>query len=246
MSDKSVCKECKNRGWIIYTDEQGYSFAKPCKCEKGLEEVLSKGGVPRKYLNCDFSNFVADKNKSPYVYNAKLILQRFVKDFLEKGKRYGILIKGTIGCGKTHLAAAVLRELAKKGFTNFYFVDFKELLDDIKETFSSSSSFSEADVLYPVLNSNLLVIDDLGSERNTEWTEDVFARILNYRYNRDLPLIITTNYFDKVRKGVPTEETLGERIGTRMRSRLYEMCEEVEIIGTDFRKYKNKIIKEIL
>ncbi|BBB32296.1 DNA replication protein DnaC [Thermotomaculum hydrothermale] len=241
MSEQFKCLKCNNTGWILFKDEQGYQIAKPCDCEYGITSTLRRIGIPEKYLKCSFENFKINIPKAIGLKQAKTLLYDYVQLELFKSKKQSFLIKGTVGSGKTHLCAAVVRELVKKGYYNIYFVDFKELLDEIKSTFSYASDLSEADILFPVLNAGLLIIDDLGSERNTEWSEDVFARILNYRYNRDLPVIITTNYFDRQIPNALTEETLEERVGIRMRSRLYEMCRDIEIIAPDFRMLKNKI-----
>ncbi len=241
MPEKPVCPECNNSGWIIFTDKLGYSVARPCNCEAGIRSVLKRIGVPEKYLNCTFENFKISIPKAVGLKKAKTLLYDYIElELFKSGEKQSFLIKGTVGSGKTHLCSAVARRLVQKGFYDIYFVDFKELLDEIKSTFSYSSETSEAEILYPILNTGLLIIDDLGSERNTEWTEDVFARILNYRYNRNLPVIITTNYFDRQVTGALTDETLEERIGTRMRSRLYEMCRDIEIIAPDYRMLKHK------
>ena len=241
MRKNQVCPRCKGKGWVLFTDKNGYSVAKPCNCDVGIESALRRLGIPEKYLNCSFDNFKVAIPKAIGLKKAKTLLYDYVElELFKAEKKQSFLIKGTIGSGKTHLCAAVARGLVQKGFYDIYFVDFKELLDEIKSTFSYSLEFSEADVLYPILNAGLLIIDDLGSERNTEWTEDVFARILNYRYNRNLPVIITTNYFDRQVPGALTDETLEERIGIRMRSRLYEMCRDIEIIAPDYRMLKHK------
>ena len=107
------------------------------------------------------------------------------------------------------------------------------------------------EILKPVLESPVLVLDDLGAERPTEWVRDTFAYILNSRYNRKLTTIITTNFEDRVREPrsmgdgarLPSEETLEERIGVRLRSRLHEMCKVIQLEGEDFRA---KVAKEHL
>ncbi len=241
MSEKIKCHKCNNQGWILFTDEMGFSMAKPCDCETGIAMALKRIGIPNKYLKCTFENFKVNVPKALGLKKAKTLLYDFVElELFKSDKKQSFLIKGTVGSGKTHLCCAVARALVQKGFYDIVFIDFKEILDEIKATFSYSAEYSEADVLYPVLNTSLLIIDDLGSERNTEWTEDVFARILNYRYNRDLPVVITTNFFDRQMPGVPVQETLEERIGRRMRSRLMEMCVDIEIVAPDYRVFKHK------
>ena len=100
------------------------------------------------------------------------------------------------------------------------------------------------EVLAPVLDAEILVLDDLGAERPTEWVRDTFAYILNSRYNRKLTTLITSNFEDGQQsyatladgtRITKKDETLEDRIGTRLRSRLYEMCKVLRIEGNDFR-----------
>jgi DNA replication protein DnaC len=90
------------------------------------------------------------------------------------------------------------------------------------------------DVLRPVLDAKVLILDELGANKPTEWVRDTIAHIINCRYNDKKLTIFTSNYLNASSK--PGEETLTDRIGVRLRSRLYEMCREVEIRGDDFRK----------
>ena len=101
--------------------------------------------------------------------------------------------------------------------------------------------------LKPVFAAEVLVLDDLGAQKPNEWVWDTVALILNTRYNDRLTTIITTNYADlPAGSGLATdrdgikpsryEDTLGDRIGDRMRSRLAEMCIRVEMKGGDIRQ----------
>ncbi len=243
---KFNCDKCQNKGWILEQNQNGEPRVKPCSCEFGIRMILKRKGIPEKFIGCSFDNFQTIVNGREIIQlkKAKTKLRDYVELFPVTGRilkrKNGFLIMGTVGAGKTHLCVAVARGLVEKGYYSIRFVDYKELLDDIKSTFSGYSEFSESDILDPVLNAGLLIIDDLGSERNTEWTEDVFARIINYRYNRGLPVIVSTNYFDRPVKGAISDELFSEKVGARVRSRLYEMCEEVELIVEDYRKLKNK------
>jgi DNA replication protein DnaC len=154
------------------------------------------------------------------------------------------LIMGPCGVGKTHLAVSILRALIYTRDVAGVFYDFRDLLKKIQGSYNSISQTSETQILDPVLNSEVLVLDDLGAERPTEWVRDTFAYILNSRYNRKLATVITTNFDDRRPEPssfpdgtkVSTEETLEDRIGTRLRSRLYEMCKLISIEGSDYRK----------
>jgi DNA replication protein DnaC len=103
---------------------------------------------------------------------------------------------------------------------------------------------TELEILRPVFDAEVLVLDELGAAKPTDWVWDTVAHILNTRYNDRRTTIITTNYPNQGPLGTVggdvagrlREETLGDRIGERMRSRLQEMCVVVEMQGEDFRQ----------
>ena len=96
------------------------------------------------------------------------------------------------------------------------------------------SKTSELEVLQPVLEANVLVLDELGANKPTDWVRETISHIINCRYNDKKLTIFTSNYLDVTHNH--KEESLTDRIGVRLRSRLYEMCREIEIYGEDFRK----------
>jgi DNA replication protein DnaC len=113
------------------------------------------------------------------------------------------------------------------------FLNVPELLKRIRSTYNPVVKTAEMDVIRPALSAELLVLDDLGSERPTEWVEETMNLIVNSRYNDKLPTIITTNYPDN-----PDDSDLNSlkvRVGFRMHSRLHEMCEFWHFEGPDYR-----------
>jgi DNA replication protein DnaC len=124
------------------------------------------------------------------------------------------------------------------------FYDYRELLKEIQNSYNSSVQATELDVLRPVFDAEVLVLDELGAVKPTEWVWDTVSLILNARYNDNRTTIITTNFPDGPPGGVSStparsatrEETLGDRIGERMRSRLHEMCRIIQMDGQDFRQ----------
>lgn len=155
-----------------------------------------------------------------------------------------MLLVGPSGVGKTHLAVAALKRLASKGF-HCLFCDYRELLKQIQNSYNASVQATELDLLRPVFETEVVLLDDLGAVKPSEWVWDTVSIILNTRYNEKRTTLITSNFLDgpsaaaegvTASRRVAREETLGDRIGERMRSRLFEMCRLVVVNGRDYRQ----------
>jgi DNA replication protein DnaC len=157
----------------------------------------------------------------------------------------GLLIIGKIGTGKTHLAVGITKDLISRGVPCLFY-DYRELLKEIQNSYNATVQTTELDVLRPVFEIDVLVLDELGAVKPTEWVWDTVSLILNTRYNNNRTTIITTNFEDQPAAGAngatsparaaSRAETLGDRIGERMRSRLHEMCRVIKMEGDDFRQ----------
>ncbi|MGD0546577.1 MAG: ATP-binding protein, partial [Terracidiphilus sp.] len=186
----------------------------------------------------------------PSLGRAHQAARKFVETYPVDTAGKGLLFTGSIGVGKTHLAVGVLRRLIQERGVKGLFCDYRELLKSIQNSYNPQVQTTELELLKPVFAAEVLVLDDLGAQKPNEWIWDTVALILNTRYNDKQTTIITTNYADqpagagfKTAKDGNTpakiEDTLGDRIGDRMRSRLAEMCIRVEMGGADYRqKYK--------
>jgi DNA replication protein DnaC len=143
---------------------------------------------------------------------------------------------------------ACLKELIRRGHEGL-FCDYRELLKDIQASYNPGSESTELRILEPIRTVGILVLDDLGASKPSAWVLDTIGLVLNARYNARLTTLITTNYLDATKpEGKATrtpqgdalrvvrEDTLAERIGERMRSRLFEMCRTIEVNSTDFRR----------
>ena len=144
--------------------------------------------------------------------------------------------------GKSHLGVGIMKELILEKGIAALFCDYRELLKNIQNSYNESVKTTELDVLRPVFETEVLVLDELGAVKPTEWVWDTVSLILNTRYNDNRTTIITTNLDDKPAgtasgpRGAARDETLGYRIGERMRSRLHEMCRIIKLDGSDFRQ----------
>jgi DNA replication protein DnaC len=145
----------------------------------------------------------------------------------------GLLFAGPVGVGKTHLAVAILRGLTWKGARSL-FCEYGSLLKEMQESYNPVSRTSEMSVLAPIYEAEVLVLDELGASKPTEWVLDTMTQIIGRRYNDKRLTIFTTNYMDERQN--PSGETLQDRIGARLRSRLYEMCRTILIEGEDYRR----------
>lgn len=238
--EETACTECQGTGWILEESDSGAS-AKRCKCyQKRKNQILfNHAKIPRRYRDCTFKNFEIHNDSHR---DALKIAKKFVKNFPVQD--IGLLFLGPCGVGKTHLAAAIIHELIHKKSVQCYFCDFRELIRSIQSTYTPDSSLRESDLLEPIFRKDVLVLDELGAKRTTAWVEETVFYIINNRYSNKKLTIFTSNYPDNEEEEEDTRdsffkkgsETLVDRIGVRLRSRLYEMCKIVEMWGKDYRK----------
>ena len=226
-SISQVCERCGDTGWERV---EATGAVRRCTCgEEGrLKVLLNAARIPKRYEHCDLESFLPNE---PSQKNAKMVATRFIEQYPLVD--VGLLFLGGCGVGKTHLAVSLLKEVIKKTGDGGLFYDFRDLLREIQGSWNPVSQTSELEVLRPVLDAKILVLDELGANKPTLWVRDTIAHIINCRYNDKRTTIFTSNYPDIPCK--PGEETLTERIDARLRSRLYEMCSSVEIGGSDFR-----------
>jgi DNA replication protein DnaC len=146
----------------------------------------------------------------------------------------GLLFLGRCGVGKTHLAVAALRELIGKGIPGLFY-DFRDLLKEIQDSYNPNTHTSELKILAPIFDAEILVLDELGASKPTEWVQETITHIINKRYNEKKVTLFTSNYLD-MPIGSSYDETLTDRVGVRLRSRLHEMCRLIMIEGDDYRE----------
>jgi len=226
------CPLCEDTGW----KPDGDGVERPrrvvrCDCwrENIGRERLACANIPKRYQHCTLGNFTAyNESLHRAVQSATAFTQAFPS--VERG----LFFEGEPGVGKTHLAAAVLTQVVRTTGARGLFYDVRELLKLIRSTYNSSIHTTELEVLAPVMKAELLVLDDLGAEKTSEWVEETMNLIVNTRYNEKLATIFTSNFPD-----IPDEtepNSLLCRIGHRMRSRLHEMCDFSVLDAGDYRQ----------
>jgi len=220
----------------------------PCECqaEQRVAKLLQRAAIPARYEHCSLDSYEATfPGADRSLAAAHLMARRFVDGYPATTAGRGLLLTGSIGVGKTHLAVGILQSLILEKGVRGLFCDYRELLKQIQHSYNPQVATTEMEILHPVFGAEVLVLDELGAAKPTDWVWDTVALVLNTRYNDKGTTIITTNYAD-LAPGAANggngagranrDETLGDRIGERMRSRLAEMCVAVEIRGEDFRR----------
>jgi DNA replication protein DnaC len=206
--------------------------ARRCACRLSdlRRKLFEQSRIPKRHEQCSFSNYhpATDNTSQLLAYRQAY---RLAREF--PAVERGLLFAGPVGVGKTHLAVAILRGLLEKGAPGLFY-EYGSLLREIQDSYNPVSRTSEMSVLAPVSEAEVLVLDELGALRPTEWVLDTITQIIGRRYNDKKLTIFTTNYADERQN--PAGETLQDRIGARLRSRLYEMCGTVLIEGEDYRR----------
>jgi DNA replication protein DnaC len=225
-----ACPLCDDTGWKPI-DDHGVRRVVRCDCwrERIVHDRLGDANIPKRYLHCTFDNFTA-YNESLEQAVAKA---RHVADAFPASR--GLLFEGQPGVGKTHLAVAVLKQVIEAAGVRGLFYDTRDLLRVIRSTYDPSIRTTELEVLRPVMTADLLVLDDLGAEKTSEWVEETMNLIVNTRYNERRLTVFTSNYQDFPEE-LAEPNSLIFRIGHRMRSRLHEMCEFLQMDGADYRE----------
>jgi DNA replication protein DnaC len=224
-----TCAICEDTGWKTITID-GVSRVARCECRQQqlAESLLKSARIPRRYAHCELSNFEIHTDTQRIAHRKA---SRLVEQFPVVDK--GLLFYGDAGVGKTHLAVALMREAIVRKSARAIFYEVRELLKLVRDTYGGSTDASELDILRPVLEADLLILDDLGAEKKSDWVDETLGLVINTRYSERRLTVLTTNLRDSENTD---PGSFAYHLGLRSRSRLLEMCDWVAIEGVDTRE----------
>ena len=191
--------------------------------QRRMKALFDSSQLGPRFAACTFANWKRAEGAEVVHRAAKSYVEQWPQK-LRNGE--SMLISGAPGNGKSHLAAAIVNELVPRGVAAV-FANVPELLGRLRRTYNGSGE-NESRLLRALVDADLLVLDDLGAQKWSEWSEEMIYYLVNTRYNAKLPLVITTN---------ATTSQLAESIGPRSLSRLDEVCDMVDNKAASYRRH---------
>src|SRR4051812_1619486 len=227
-----TCEICQGSRWKSVTVD-GVERLTRCDCWRQVvvTKYLADARIPSKFARAELSTYKPDTDSQR---DALRMAKKFVESFPVEQK--GLVFHGPTGVGKTHLAIGLLKAVIRDKGARGYFFQSTELLRLVRETYNRAVDETEMEILKPVLEADVLVLDDLGVENTSEWVQETLGLVINTRYNARRATIVTSNLADPVDQN--DKEFINSfmlQLGVRTRSRLLEMCEWIEVQGADIR-----------
>ena len=230
---ETKCTKCHDSGWVLVKVE-GREIARPCPCRRENMQSLKadNANIPLRFLGTELKSYFPDK-ANPSQAKARKAAEKFIADYPAVDN--GLLFQGSTGVGKTRLLCCIGNQLIKEKNVEVLYIDWNDLTREMRsgEDTSNRDFSTIGQLIQRLTRAELLLFDELGASRPSPWVEDNIYYLVNRRYNDNRITLFASNFFDKKIGG---EETLSERIGNRIRSRLFEMARSVEIMGADYRQ----------
>jgi DNA replication protein DnaC len=213
-----------------------------CRCRilPDRVDIFNRAGIPARHAASSFGSFQPDRN--PGVRMSYRMCHDWTRDYHPGEENRGLILYGDVGRGKTHLLVAMLRVLIMDHGVQARFVEFSHLLSQLKEGYDAGTG--EATTLMPLVRVPVLAIDELGKGRGSEWELGIIDQLVSHRYNALGTILASTNYEPNPATGLAQgnltqpehAQSLGDRVGDRVLSRLKEMCAFLRLRGDDFRQ----------
>ena len=235
---KLTCPVCRDTGWVI-EKRKGRELAVRCKCRKDRkgDALLAACRIPPRYAACTLDSFELWEPGNPTISEALRKTRSFVAGFPDV--RRGLVLMGPVGIGKTHLAVAAMKDLVAQHGIHGLYVNFLELVQALQMSFDGGTR-SREEIMSPVIAADVVVLDELGAGKLTPWVMDLLYHVVNSRYMQLRLTLVTTNFSDHPKR--TGEESLADRVGAPVRSRLFEMCDPIDMrpgeFGGDYRRFK--------
>ena len=237
------CPDCRGTGWVMSGSSRN-APQRPCTCQIVVKRIrrFNQANIPARHAKSTRATF----KPSGATAAAFTGVSAWLRDYQPGEENRGLVLYGPVGTGKTHLMVSMLRELAVQRGVQVRFVEFSHLLADLKSAFDRGGGASK--VIDPLVNVDVLAIDELGKGRNTEWEGTVLDELISRRYNAAGTIIATTNY-KPIATGntapnltIPGQSASGliDRIGDRVFSRLNEMADFIEVDAPDYRRRNDR------
>ena len=193
---------------------------------------FNQAAVPHMFSRCSFETYPVSADTK----QALAAVKAWVSDGWAQGSEAGsgrvsLLLYGSYGVGKTGLAVSAMREMSRELQMPALFLTTPDLLDRIRSTYNRDSAESEKDLVQAVKDIDLLVLDDLGAERPTDWVRERLFTIINHRHDECMPTIFTSNLDPKM---------LAEHLGERTAWRIVEMSTVIHVTGQNIRDRKSQ------
>jgi len=245
-----TCPHCGGTGWKR-VERSGLSGVIRCECAAvtRTRSIVESSNIPANFANATLENFhIPNDNPVARQGLGTVLMQAraFAREFPNTAPP-GFLLIGAPGAGKTHLAVGIMKVLLTKGHGCVFF-NYQDLLSSIRSGWDATAGIADRDAFRKAIEAEVLVLDDLGAHRVTDWVEDTITSIITHRCDHRKPLIATTNLPDDERikefvmpggeKKAIRDRTLSEMIGMRARSRLFEMCRIIKM--PDVEDYRQK------
>ena len=235
----AYCKVCHERkdGDVMEFFGNKMILRVACKCDREIEQQKKRREkqmeIERLKRTCfnsmrewsyTFENYQGEENQS------LMIAKNFVEDYEKmKKENIGLLFYGSVGSGKTYLACSIANSLIEQYQISVKIKNFAQIINELQK---SSFDFDKNAYIESLVNTSVLILDDLGIERDTSYAKEQVYNIVNSRYLKQKPTIFTTNLsYDTIQNCKDSVEY------QRIYSRIIEMCIPVMVVGEDFRKF---------